>query len=200
MKLIIKSMLIALVVVSINGCASIPASTATLSQEVIAEANSMHQLNIALINKLFDERKGKVDDFINNQYIPSYVKNLQAKIPPGVDVNTELPNILKSVMPVLNRKRDSLHNLLDLQKQQMVTSLNDNFTNYQQASATLQNLISSAVKLKQTETNTLAQIQKLTGTNINVDKIQNHLDSLLVKTGSGFDKLLNVQSAINGNN
>ncbi len=193
-------MLIALVVVSINGCASIPASTATLSQEVIAEANSMHQLNIALINKLFDERKGKVDDFINNQYIPSYVKNLQAKIPPGVDVNTELPNILKSVMPVLNRKRDSLHNLLDLQKQQMVTSLNDNFTNYQQASATLQNLISSAVKLKQTETNTLAQIQKLTGTNINVDKIQNHLDSLLVKTGSGFDKLLNVQSAINGNN
>ena len=120
------------VVISINACASIPASTATLSQEVIAEAYSMHQLNIALINKLFEERKGKVDDFMNNQYIPLFVKNLQSKIPAGVDINSELTNILKSVMPVINRKRDSLHNLLDTQRDQMVTSLNTNFTNYQQ--------------------------------------------------------------------
>ncbi|WP_298518544.1 hypothetical protein [uncultured Kordia sp.] len=200
MKFFIRSIAIAFVVISINACASIPASTATLSQEVIAEANSMHQLNIALVNKLFEERKGKVDAFMNNQYIPSFVKNLQSKIPAGVDVNSELANILKSVMPVINRKRDSLHNLLDTQREQMVTSLNTNFASYQQASATLQNLISSAVKLKQTEANTLTQIQSLTKTNFDVGKIQRHLDSLLVKTGNGFNKLLNIESAIKGNN
>jgi len=200
MKFFIRSIAMVFVVISINACASIPASTATLSQEVIAEAYSMHQLNIALINKLFEERKGKVDDFMNNQYIPLFVKNLQSKIPAGVDINSELTNILKSVMPVINRKRDSLHNLLDTQRDQMVTSLNTNFTNYQQASATLQNLITSAVKLKQTEANTLNQIQNLSKTNFDIGKIQKHLDSLLIKTGDGFNKLLNIESAIKGNN
>ncbi|MCH2196401.1 hypothetical protein [Kordia sp.] len=200
MKFFIRSIAMVFVVISINACASIPASTATLSQEVIAEAYSMHQLNIALINKLFEERKGKVDDFMNNQYIPLFVKNLQSKIPAGVDINSELTNILKSVMPVINRKRDSLHNLLDTQRDQMVTSLNTNFTNYQQASATLQNLITSAVKLKQTEVNTLNQIQNLSKTNFDIGKIQKHLDSLLIKTGDGFNKLLNIESAIKGNN
>lgn len=200
MKLIIKSILIVFVAVSITACASIPASTVTLSQEVISEADSMHKLNIALVNQLFDERKDKVNDFINNQYIPSFVKNFEAKIPAGVDVKAQLPNILKSVMPVISRKRDSLQGLVDAQRTQVITSLNESYTNYQRASSTLQNLISSAVKLKQSETNTLAQIQSLAGTNINVGKIESHLDSLLVKTGSGFDKLLNVKSAIIGNN
>ncbi|MFK7747895.1 MAG: hypothetical protein AB8B65_05880 [Kordia sp.] len=200
MKFIIKSILTLGVFIGVVSCASIPASTATLSQEVISEANSMHQLNIALVNKLFEERKDKVDAFMNNQYIPTYVTKLQANMPSGVDVNAELPNILKSVMPVINRKRDSLHGLLETQRDRMVTSLNTNFAEYQQATTTLQNLISSAVKLKQSEQQTLAQIQSLTNTNINVGKIQNHLDSLLVKTGNGFDKLLKVESAIKGNN
>ncbi|WP_046757026.1 hypothetical protein [Kordia jejudonensis] len=199
MKIFIKSIVTIGIFIGVVSCASIPASTATLSQEVISEANAMHQLNIALINKLFEERKDKVDDFVNNQYIPAFTKNFQAKIPQGVDISAELPNILKNVMPVINRKRDSLHNLLDTQKQDMITSLNETYATYQQASTSLQNLISSAVKLKQSEANTLAQIQSLTGTNINVGKIQGQLDSLLVKTGNGFDKLLKAESAINGN-
>ena len=200
MKLIIKSVLFTGILVGVISCASIPASTATLSQEVISEANAMHKLNIALVNQLFDERKDKVNDFINNQYIPKFIKNFEAKIPATVDVRAQLPNILKSIMPVINRKRDSLQGLLDTQRNQVITSLNDSYTNYQRASSTLQNLITSAVNLKQSETNTLAQIQSLAGTQINVGGIQNHLDSLLVKTGNGFDKLLNVKSAINGNN
>ena len=199
MKFIIKSILTIGLCIGIASCASIPASTATLSQQVIEEADAMHKLNLALIQQLFDERKNKVDDFINNQYIPAFTKNFQAKIPAGVDVSAELPNILKSVMPVINRKRDSLHNLLDTQKNQMVASLNTSYTSYQQASSTLQNLISSAVKLKASETTALAQVQNLANTNIDVNKIQHHLDSLLIKTGNGFDKLLNIKSAINGN-
>ncbi|MBC8753786.1 hypothetical protein H2O64_03840 [Kordia sp. YSTF-M3] len=200
MKLIIKSVLFVSIFIGVVSCASIPASTATLSEEVISEAGAMHKLNIALVNQLFDERKDKVNDFINNEYIPTFVKNFSAKIPASVDVKAELPNILKSVMPVISRKRDSLQGLLDTQRNEVITSLNESYTNYQRATATLQNLITSAVKLKQSEANTLAQIERLTGTNINVGKIEGHLDSLLIKTGNGFDKLLNVESAIKGNN
>ncbi len=200
MKLIMKSILFVSILIGVVACASIPASTVTLTEEVVSEANSMHNLNIALVNQIFDERKQKVNDFINNQYIPTFVKNFESKIPADIDVKAQLPNILKSVMPVISRKRDSLQGLLDVQRNQMINSLNESYSNYQRATTTLQNLISSAVKLKQSEANTLAQIQRLTGTNINVSKIEGHLDSLLIKTGSGFDKLLNVKSAIIGNN
>ena len=199
MKQTLKSIAVFLLISSIYACASIPASTATLSEEVIAEADAMHKLNIALVNQLFDERKDKVNNFINNQYIPAFVKNFEAQIPANVDVKAELPNILKSVMPVISRKRDSLHNLLDTQRNQIITSLNDNYSNYQRASGTLQNLITSAVKLKKSEANTLAQIENLTNTSLNVNKIESHLDSLLIKTGNGFDKLLNVASELRGN-
>lgn len=200
MKLLIKSILTVLIAISLVACASIPPSTVTLTKEVISEANSMHQLNIALVNRLFDERKDKVNDFINNQYIPTYVKNFKSKIPAGVDVNAELGNILKSTMQYINRRRDSLQGLLDTQRDEMITSLNNSYANYQQASSTLQNLITSAVKLKQSEANALQEIQNLTGTNINVGQIQSHLDSLLVKTGNGFNKLLKIESAIKAKN
>lgn len=199
MRLIIKSVLFIGIFVGIVSCASIPASTATLSQQVIEEADAMHKLNLALIQQLFDERKNKIDDFINNQYIPAFTKNFQAKIPAGVDVSADLPNILKSVLPVINKKRDSLHNIIDTERNQMIASLNTSYTSYQQASSTLQNLITSAVKLKASEATALAQVQNLTKTNINIPKIQHHLDSLLIKTGDGFNKLLNIKSAINGN-
>lgn len=61
-----------LIVISValmgTACVSISQSTATLTQEVIKEADDMHQLNIALVNQLFEERKLVINSFITSQY------------------------------------------------------------------------------------------------------------------------------------
>lgn len=61
-----------LIVISVallgTACVSIPQSTATLTQEVIKEADDMHQLNIALVNQLFEETKLVINSFITSQY------------------------------------------------------------------------------------------------------------------------------------
>lgn len=196
MKFKIYSILISLFFV---GCVSIPQSTVTLTQEVIKEADQMHQLNIALVNQLFEERKQVINAFITNQYTPSLVKKYEALLPDSLDYKKELPNIMKSIIPVINRKKDSLQNVLSNQQEQIITNLNNNYQTYSEASMTLQSLINSAVKLKTAENDALASIQKLTGDKVDIKKIESSIDGLLNKAGNDMSKLLQVKDIIESN-
>ena len=137
----------------------------------------MHTLNIALINQLFEERKDRLNSFITDTYTPALVENYQKMIPDSVNYKEQLPNILKSIIPVINRKKDSLQGLLDTQQQEIITSLNTNYITYTQATTSLQNLIDATIKVTETEENAVAKIQKLTGTsNIDFKKIEQNIE------------------------
>ncbi|OUR99071.1 hypothetical protein A9Q86_13495 [Flavobacteriales bacterium 33_180_T64] len=179
------------------GCVSIPQSTATLTQEIINEADQMHQLNIALVNQLFEERKQVINAFIMNQYTPTLVKRYETLLPDSINYKQELPNIMKSIIPVINRKKDSLQNVLSNQQEQIITNLNANYQTYNEASTTLQNLINSAVKLKTAENDALSSIQKLTGDSVDIKKIESSIDGLLSKAGTDMSKLLQVKNILN---
>ena len=180
-------------------CASIPTSTSTLTQEVIKEADDMHQLNIALINQLFEERQRRLNDFITNSYTPALVEKYKSLLPDSLNYKEELPNIMKSIIPVINRKKDSLQGLLDVQRQNVIDQLSTNYTTYTKATVALQNLVDSAVKLKTAENSTITAIQSLTGNKINVKAIENSIDSLLIKSGDAMGKLINIENAIKQN-
>lgn len=178
------------------GCASIPPTTVTLTQEVIKEAEEMHQLNIILVNQLFEERKQVINAFITNEYTPTIIKKYEALLPDSLDYKQELPNIMKSIIPVINRKKDSLQNALSTQQNNIITGLNTNFTSYNKATNALQHLINSAVKLKAAENDALASIQGLTGDSVDVKKVESTIDGLLIKTGTDMRKLLNVNNIL----
>ena len=163
MKTIKRILMLFLTLLVIVSCASIPASTSTLSKEVIKEADGMHQLNIALINQLYAEREQRINDFITYQYTPALLDNYQKLLPDSLDYKTELPNILKSIVPVINKKRDSLQGVLGAEKQDILKQLTANYTTYTTSSAALQGLIDSAVKLKASESNALTALEQLTG-------------------------------------
>ena len=177
-------------------CAGLPNATSSLSKNVIDEGDAMHQLNISLVHQLFDEKRERLNTFITNKYTPAIIKNYQSLLPQDVDYKEELPNIIGAIIPVINRKRDSLQDLLLKQQQQIVSNLNTNFISYAKATASLQNLINSAVKVKNAEENALSGINQLTGSKINFKQIEGKLDSILNKTGLGMDKLLKVEKLI----
>ena len=177
-------------------CASIPRSTAKLTKSVIDEGDAMHQLNISLVNQLFNEKRARLNTFITNKYTPAIIKKYQTLLPENVDYKKELPNIIEAIIPVINRKRDSLQDLLLNQQQKIISNLNTNFISYAKATSSLQNLINSAVKAKEAEENALASINQLTGNRLNFKQIESKLDSLLNKTGLGMGKLLKVEKLI----
>ena len=190
-----KKIVVIIISTLLVSCASIPPSTSTLTKEVITEANDMHTLNIALVNQLFEERRDRLNNFITETYTPALIENYQKILPDSINYKEQLPNILKSIIPVINRKKDSLQGVLDTQKEEIITSLNTNYITYTQATTSLQNLIDSTVKLNDTENNAVASIQKLTGTtNIDFKKIEQNIDSTLIKVGNSMKPILDLKN------
>ena len=181
----------------LHSCASIPSSSSTLTKEVLKEADQMHALNIALINELYSSRQERINDFITNQYTPKLLANFEKQLPDSLNYKDELPNILKSIVPVINAKRDSIQNILSKEQEKVIAQVNANYNSFKDAGTSLQNLIDSAVKLKSEEQQAIGAIQKMTHTNIHTEKIENTLNSLLLKSGDDFAKLLEVKSIIN---
>ncbi len=191
-----KNILLLLITSILISCASLPDATATLTKDVINEGDAMHQLNISLVNELFNEKKARLNTFITNKYTPEIIKKFQKLLPQNVDYKKELPNIIEAIIPVINRKRDSLQDILSNQQQKIVTGLNANFISYSKATSSLQNLINSAVKENKAEQNALSEINQLTGNKLNFKQVENKLDSLLNKTGLGMEKLLKLEKLI----
>lgn len=197
MKNIHKTLLIAGCLLLLISCASIPASTSTLSKEVIKEANGMHELNLVLIDQLYAERSQRVNAFITYRYTPALLSNYEKLLPAGLDYKEELPNILQSVVPVINKKRDSMQDVLNVEKQTLVKELNANFTTYTTSTAALQGLIDSAVKLKESESNAITALENLTGVSPGtVTNIDARLEKLLSQSGNTIDQLLQLTNSL----
>ena len=177
-------------------CASIPSSTVTLTKEVIKEADNMYQLNVSLVNRLFDERKEKINLFIENKYTPTLLKKFEGLLPDSLDYKKELPNILNSIVPIINHKKDSLQSVLDSQRQDILNQLNSNYSDYSKATTSLQNLINSAVKIKTAESDALSAIDQLTGDKINIKKVENTINQSINKTGNTLNKLITIEKVI----
>lgn len=191
-----KNSILIVLFIGLSSCVSIPKSTPKLTKDIVDEGDAMHQLNISLVNQLFTERRARLNSFITNTYTPTIIEKYQNLLPADVDYKKELPNIIKAIVPVINRKRDSLQDLLLKQQQQIVSGLNTNFISYAKATSSLQNLINAAAKLKTDEENALAGINQLTGSKLNFKEIESKMDSLLNKTGLGMGKLLKVEQII----
>lgn len=193
-KTFVTLSLMVLVVVS---CASIPASTSTLSKEVIKEADAMHQLNISLVNQLYEERGQRINNFITYQYTPALLVNYQKLLPDSIDYKTALPDILKSIVPVINKKRDSLQGVLNAEQQNIIKQLTANYTSYTSSSAALQGLIDSAVKLKTSESNALTALENLTGVSSGtVSNVESKLEKILTESGTTMNQLLQIANSL----
>jgi hypothetical protein len=192
-----KKSIFLLITVFFLSCASIPNSTSKLTKDVIDEGDAMHQLNISLVNQLFNEKRARLNTFITDKYTPAIIKKYQNLLPPDIDYKKELPSIIESIIPVISRKRDSLQGLLLSQEQKIISSLNTNFISYAKATSSLQNLINSYIKIENAKENALASLNQLTGNKLNFKQVENKVDSLLNKTGMGMGKLLKVEKLIN---
>ncbi len=190
---------ILLVAALLNSCASIPASTTILTQEILKESSGMHSLNISLINELYANRKEQINSFITHTYTPTLLDNFSKSLPDSLDYKEELPNILKSIVPIINKKKDSMQSILDTEQEQLIRQLNTNYTAFSTAGTSLQNLIDSAVKLKAAEKSAMASVQVLTNGSVNISHLETRLDSLLLKSGNNFSKLMEISSIIKSN-
>ena len=177
-------------------CAKVPVQTVELSQALKAEGSRIHEMNLSLVEYVFNEKKHLVNEFIANEYSPAFIENFVRRLPPDIDLKRELPEIIAAINPRIDARRDSLISVLQDEKMAVIQQLNRDYTVYNEAFTALQNLLASASKLNSSRTSVYDDIKKLSSNRINLQGINHALDSFIKGAGTVGEKTVVLTSAI----
>ena len=176
--------------------ATIPPQSITLSDAISEEGKRMHQLNLALLNKMFKDKRESIDTFIKNDYTKTYLDDFRSKIPEGTDIDAELSGILKAAMKEINAQRDMMQSALENQRIKLVTKLETDYKAYEEASANLRRLLESAVKLDEENKKLYSQVSELSGNRIDLNKVENSIDEFILNAGDVSQRILKLNESI----
>ncbi|MBX7109961.1 MAG: hypothetical protein K1X61_15030 [Chitinophagales bacterium] len=167
-----------------SGCAKIPVESVQLSDAILREGTRMHSINIAVINELFSEKKKSVSDFIEQDYLPEYVKDFTSGLTIKNYDADSLQQILLAILPEINQRRDAMIQALDDQKTKLISQLNNEYDAYYDASNALHALLQSAADVDAERAALNERIRQLSGEKIDLNKVEHSLDAFIAKAGS----------------
>lgn len=178
-------------------CARVPVQSIELSEALRDEGERMHQLNLVLVDRVFQEKRYLINEFITKEYTPEYVNNFKKLVPPGTDYEENFGEIMQAIYPRINARRDSLFMALEEQKGIIIGELNKDFKVYSNAFTVLQNLLRSASALNDKRTEVYQQIKELTGSRLDLLAIDRALNNFIKGAGHVGDKVVLLNNTIN---
>lgn len=185
------------IILTFFSCVRLPVQTITLTETLIEESSRMHELNLLLINKMFEEKREQIDDFITHEYIPEYLENFQDNIPEEVDYEEEFMGMVQSIIPVLTERRNMMQSALETQRIKIVTKLDNDYKEFENASSELKSLIESGVKANQQRVAAFENIKNLTNNKIDLNQLENEIDKFIIKGGEISNNINELNSTIN---
>jgi hypothetical protein len=187
-------------VTMIISCAKLPVSSVSLMQDIKAEGQRMHKLNIAYVSMVFESKNAEVDSFMKKEYIPELLANIKKGFDNNdtrIDMNEQWPEVFPQIVPIVNGVRDSLRTALLNNKEKLINKLTTDYNFYEQACNAQIGLLSSATKLNNTTRqifNSLAG--KITGNKADLSTLEKKLDGFLQKGESISQKILFINEAV----
>jgi hypothetical protein len=172
-----------------TSCARIPVQVVELSDALKDEGERMHQLNLALVNKLFFEKRHMINEFIVNVYAPEFLKDFKSTIPPDeVDYEADFEQLVQAAYPRINATRDSLISVLEEQKNIITEKLNADYKVFNNAFTEMQNLLRSASKLNQQRTEVFQQVKALTNNRVDIEAVEKAVEKFIKDGGEISNK------------
>ncbi|MGL6067977.1 MAG: hypothetical protein ACRC0I_04395, partial [Sediminibacterium sp.] len=172
-----------------TSCIKIPTASVQLVTSLQTQGNSMHELNIILVNALFAEKKAQVSSFIQQEYTPSIIDNYFKKLPNLTFTKKETAEIIGSLIPEINKQKDDMLTALEQNRVKLVTRLDNDHIYFVTGSNALKDLLASAGKLQDANTKLDMNITKASGGKINMAAITKALDKLVVSGGDLSSKI-----------
>lgn len=169
-------------------CARMPIQAVELSHALKDEGQRMHEMNVMLVEYVFNEKKHLVNEFINNEYSPALIENFKTLLPPGTDVKKDLVEIMQAINPKIEERRDSLLQVLQQQKNTITQKLNSDYKVYGEAFSAMQNLLVSAGKLNSQRESVYANMKALSNSRINLQGIDSALNHFIKGAGAVREK------------
>lgn len=196
MKAIFKLGLVALLLTS---CAKIPMGSVVLADALITEGERMHNLNLVLMNRLFNEKRAAIENFINAEYTPVVAANFAKLVDPKTvdEFKKDFPEMMQALTPKINARRDSLVKVLELQKEKTVAKLNADYKAFTTGFFELKKLLESAVKIDKEKAALFDKVKAFSNNRIDLVGLENVLDKFVNSAGKVGGGIVDLDSAIN---
>ena len=173
-----------------------PLQAVELSHALKDEGQRMHEMNVMLVEYVFNEKKHLVNEFIANEYSPALIENFKAMLPPGTDFKKDLLEIMQAINPKIEERRDSLLQVLQQQKNTITQKLNSDYQVYGEAFTAMQNLLASAGKLNSQREGVYANVKALSNNRINLQGIDSALNQFIKGAGTVGEKSVLLASTV----
>lgn len=150
-------------VISLSACVSVPRESVELSKNLGMSIQETQRTHIALLKSFFDEKRDKVDQYLNEVWLPEF-SNQFYSIPAVQDKWGEICNsgdaqemrkftieVGTRIQKKINDKRDEMIAPLDEAEKLLEEELLIHYNNLQVSNTILTNYLASAAKVKKTQ-------------------------------------------------
>ncbi|HEY1022437.1 MAG: hypothetical protein ACO1NX_10025 [Chitinophagaceae bacterium] len=178
-------------------CARIPVQSVSLMEAVETEGARMHSINMALLHSMFREKKEMISTFIENEYTPALVENFKKQLPASADYKTDFAEMVQSLIPHINARKDSLLRALDEEQFKIMEQMQTDYAVYQEAVGELKRLLTSAAKIDAEKKALFDTARQITNNRVNLAEIEAALDSFIISGGSVGSNVQKLSQTVN---
>lgn len=178
------------------GCATVPKGSVELSKEIGTGIAENQRSYTGLLNVYFASKKQQVDQWIENEYLPEYLSNIQAELKKAGQPTTLSPQQLKDVLRDVIVERDQKHTDLENTRLLLLTKSNEHYILLSQGNAGVTGLLQSILDVKEATSSTTQKIKTASGGKLDLEQVEKKFNDYLKKAGTASEKTNNLYNTI----
>lgn len=187
----------ALVCLLFFSCAKIPVQSVSLIEAVETEGARMHSVNLTLLQSMFREKKEMVNLFMEQEYTPALVENFKRQLPANTDYKADFAQMVQSLMPHINARKDSLLNALDAEQFRIMDKMQADYEVYQNAVRELKRLLASAAKIDAEKKALFDTARQVSNNRVDLASIEGAIDRFIASGGAVGSNIQKLNDAVN---
>lgn len=156
-----------LLVLFFGGCVSVPKQAVILSSQLNQMIRESERSHLALVDAYIAERKARADDFLNNQWFPSFMEDfttragIEKKLATTSDVSKKsklLEQFSEAAAAELQKRRSAIFDGIDALGSALRRRLQEHYENMLIANETLTAHLEAAAKVAETRDQLLKEL------------------------------------------
>lgn len=176
---------VALLVVLLNACSTIPSESVDLSKEVgngILESKRSYD---ALASAYFADKRRQVTTWARGEYLESLLQNIFAT--PGQS-QTLTPAQLRDVLSIVMAEQEAKIADLDRTRALVQAKSDEHYALLSQANAGITGLLQSAVKVREASSTAFAKVKEQSEGKVDLAELEAKFSEYLKKAGAASEK------------
>jgi hypothetical protein len=180
----------------LSGCVSAPKESVELSSNIGKGILESQRSYNALLNIYFASKKTQVDQWIEKEYIPEYLANIQSELKKAgksaVLSSEQMADVLHDVIVERDQKQTDLENTRLL----LLTKSNEHYAALLQSNNGVTSLLQSMVDIKNASSTSAQTIKVVSGGKIDLEKLERNFNGYLKVVGAASSKATSLYDTV----